>query len=148
MRSFRRLPPLLRVVSLLGVLAILVSLGISTWVWQLDQKNGKAPEHLQLVGWVILELGLVYSWMVTAYNVRHPARFAPTRRPARAAPWLDTWRGQLMSALVASAVPMATIIAALVVSSNTPLVSLAYPVNMVFLVICFVWFVVFGCAMS
>ncbi len=147
MRSFRRLPPILRVVSLLGLLAILASFGVKTWAWWLGQESGQWSQHLDLVGFGLLQLGLTYFLMGIAYNPRHPARFAPVPRPARVARWLDTWRGQLISALVASTVPMATVIVTLAVSPDTPPVLLAYPVKMVFLVAWFVWFTVWGWAM-
>jgi hypothetical protein len=39
---------------------------------------------------------------------------------------LDTWRGQLMSALALSALPMASVVAALLIPTGSPLFTLTY----------------------
>ncbi len=122
MRSVRRLPPLLRALWLLDMLAILASLGVNTWAYLLGRENGEPRQQLYLAAWALLEFGLACGWTVTTYN----ARLAPVRRPRRAMPWLDAWRGQLMSAFVLSVLPIATMVAALLVSTTSPLFVLAY----------------------
>jgi hypothetical protein len=143
MTSLHRMPPVLRGVWALGMLTILASLGVNTWAWLVGRESGGPREHIYFIGWALLELGLVYNWMVVAYNVRHPARLGPGRHAARAAPWLDAGRGQLLTACIGGALPVATIVA-LVVAPVSPLIFLAFPVNVVFLV---GWYGVLGWAM-
>lgn len=143
MMAIRRLPPLLSALWLLALLATLASLAVNTWAWILGQQSGGPPERKYLVGFALLELSLVYNWMVVAYNVRHPTRVGPVRRPAHSAPWLDAPRGQLITACIGSALPLATIVSALAFP-NIPLVFWAFPANMLFLI---VWYAVLGWAM-
>lgn len=140
MRTVRHLPWLFQVVWLLGLLAVLASLGINTWAFLLGHNSGEDPTQLHLVGWATLELGLVFSWMVTAYLVR----FAPAHHQAHSAPWLDTARGQFISALVGFAVAVATVLVVLMSPPTSPPISVEIPFSIVFLV---VWYAVFGWAM-
>lgn len=143
MRANRRLPPLLLAVWLLAMLAILASLGVTTWAWLLGQQRGGPPERIYFVSFALLELGLVYNWMVVAYQVRHPAHVDPVRRPTHSAPWLDAPRGQLIFACIGSAFPLVTVVA--VAFPGIPLVFWALPVNLLFVI---VWYAVFGWAMA
>jgi hypothetical protein len=140
MRTIRHLPWLFQVVWLLGVLAILASLGINTWAFLLRHNSEEAPTQLQLVSLATLELGLVFSCMVTAYKVR----FAPDHQRAHSAPWLDTVRGQRISAFVGCAVAVATVIVVLVSPPTSPAILVVIPLDIVFLV---VWYAVFFWAM-
>lgn len=124
MRSARHLPPLLRVLGVLGMLAPLASCGLSTWAFLLTWKGGEPPESLRLIPTALIALGLACIWPGVVYNARRDP--APFRRPRRAMPWLETWRGQLASALVLSVVPVAAVVVALLVSPATPLFWVAY----------------------
>jgi hypothetical protein len=140
MWTIRHLPWLFQGLWLLGVLAVLASLGINTWAFLLGHDSGEVPTQLHLVGWAILELGLLYNWMVIAYNVR----FAPDHHRAHSAPWLDSVRGQRISAVVGGVVALTTVAAALMSPPPSPLMSLAVPFSILFLV---VWYAVFAWAM-
>ena len=142
MRSFHRLPPLLRALLLVWQLTFLASLGVSAWAWRLGHESGKSPVQLYVIAWALLEIGLACSWPVAAYNNTHAT---PFRRPRRSAPWLDSWQGQLLSALGLAALPIATIAAALWIFPRSPLFSLAYVFDMLSLL---VWFAAFTWALQ
>jgi hypothetical protein len=128
MRSVRQLPPLLRVLGMLGVLAPVASCGVNTWAFVLGWNSGEPPQPLT---WALIDLGFACIWPVVVYN----ARLAPFRRLRHTMPWLDTWRGQLASALVLSALPMAAVIVALLVAPSTPLFWLTYMFDILFLLV-------------
>lgn len=132
MRSLRRLPPVLRVLAVMSPLAFLASLAVATWAWRLGQEGGKLSEQLNLVMLSLLGLGMACNWPVTIYNVRS----TPFRRARRWTAWLDAWQGQLLSALGLGALPIATIVAALVISPTSPLFSIAFVFTLLSLLVC------------
>jgi hypothetical protein len=131
MRSFRRLPPLLRALLPVWLLATLASLGVFLWSWWLWYESGKSSPQLEVVGLALVELALACTWPVAAYN----ARSTPFRGPRRPAPWLESWRGQLMSVLALSALPVLAVVVALVVSPDTPVFGLAFACGLLFLLV-------------
>jgi hypothetical protein len=131
MGSFRRLPPLLRALLPVWLLAFLASLGVNTWAWWLGQASGKSSPQLFIVSMALLELSFACTWPVAAYN----AHMAPFRRTRRPAPWLESWRGQLMSVLGLSALPVLAAVVALVVSPDTPAFGLAFAFGLLFLLV-------------
>jgi hypothetical protein len=106
----------------------------------LGHNSGETPTQLHLVSWATLELGLLYIWMVTAYTVR----FAPDHHRAHAAPWLDSVRGQFISALVGGVVALPTVVVSLLSPPASPPIWVAIPYSILFLV---VWYAIFGWAM-
>lgn len=142
MRYFRRLPPVLLVLQCLALLAILIALGGSGWVMVMEHRGAEVAPNVSPMAMVILEVGLIYNWLVITYNLRHPVVTpgAPTRRLAHPLPWLDSWRGQLISALVGMTIPLATLVA-LAALPPTAVVLWAFPINVIFLV---GWYTVFG----
>lgn len=118
MRTVRRLPPVLRRVRLVGALAILAALGIYIWpVLVVREQRLQLPLQLTLLSVALTQLGLNSMLVIQAYK----DHTAPIPRPRRAIPWLDTWRGQLIAALVLGALPSAAIVVALVSFADSPL---------------------------
>lgn len=126
MMALRRLPPLLRVLWVVWLLAFLASLGVTTWAFLLGREGAKSSSQLYVVAWALLELGLACNWPIGAYN---NTRATPFRRPRRSASWLDSrldsWRGQLAAAFVLAVLPIACIAVALSASPGSPLFTVA-----------------------
>jgi hypothetical protein len=109
MQHFRRLPPLLRALWLLGLLFLLASLGTAAWTWAMFREHqGLSATPWQIVGPAFLVLALACNWPSAAYGLRF-------RHAARALPWLDTWRGQLAATLGLAALPLVSVAVALVI---------------------------------
>lgn len=142
MRYVRRLPPVLLVLQFLALLATLIAIGGFGWVVVMEHRGAVVAPNVSAMAWAILELGLIYNWLVTTHLLRHPVPtpFAAARHLAHPLPWLDAWHGQLIAALVGTTVPLATLIA-LVALPPTGVVLWAFPVNIVFLI---AWYVTLG----
>jgi hypothetical protein len=130
MRDFRRLPPLLRALWLLGLLFLLA--GVGTWVWGVlwDHQDLFARQGRDLA-WAFLLLALACNWPGVAYN----ARFL---RSGRALPWLDTWRGQLAAAVGVAVLPLGFVAVALLIPPNSPLSVLTFLLTVLVLVVAYV----------
>ena len=111
----RRLPPLLRALSLLALLVLLAGCGVSTWAWAvLRDHQDLVARRAQALAPAFLLLAWACIFPGAAYN----ARF---QRPGRALPWLDTWRGQLAAALGLAVLPLGIVAVVLFIPPRSPL---------------------------
>src|SRR5258706_8691822 len=102
MRSFRRLPPVLRAVAGPGQLSLLASVGVMMWTTLATRGEGQSAASRGwnrgwAIGWSLLVLGMACLPLIVAYN----ARFA--RRPTRRAPLTDAWQPHPKVALALTA---------------------------------------------
>src|SRR5258706_2094637 len=134
MRSFRRLPPLLRAVSGLAQLSLLAAVGVMTWTilaTRGEEQSAARREWNQgtAIGWSLWVLGMACLPLLLAYN----ARFA--RRPTRRAPLTDAWQTQLNVALALAALPFCTLVCALLIPSTSALFQVVYALGFLSLVV-------------
>jgi hypothetical protein len=118
MRYIRRLPPLLRMASLLGLLFPLASLAllVSWLVTGLRSFSRSPPEPDVGPGLFALNLGLlggVCSCVVTAYSTRF-------RRPDGEPFPLGSWQSQLRAILLLAALPSCALVVALFIPPTPP----------------------------
>ena len=128
MRYFRRLPPLLRALWLLRLLFPLASLGLLAWTLVVFREQEISTARAEAVGLALVMLAVACNWPVTVYSVRF-------ERPARALPWLSTWRGQLAAALGLAALPLGVVAVVLFIPTNSPLYSVEYLLTMLALLV-------------
>ncbi len=114
MRYFRRLPPLLRVVSLLGLLCVLASLVLLVSVLVTSLRSfpsfSRSPLDDERRGIMALNLGLLggaCSVAVSAYTTRF-------RRPNRGPFPLNSWQSQVQAIALGAALPLCALAVALV----------------------------------
>jgi len=118
MRYFRRLPPLLRVASLLGLLFPLVSLAllVSVVVTSPRSFSQLPPEPDFGRGLFALNLGLLggaCSCAVTTYSTRF-------RRPDGEPFPLGSWQSQLRAIVLLAALPLCALVLALFIPPTPP----------------------------
>lgn len=117
MRNFRRLPPLLRVASVLGLLCALASITmlVSALITSYRSFPQSPPDFTRelVIGLDVGMLGGACSFAVTAYSGRF-------RRPDRGSFLLSSWQSQLSAILLVAALPSCALALALV----APLISL------------------------
>lgn len=118
MRYFRRLPPLLRVVSLLGLLIALAS--IAVLIEALLMSLSSAPPHWSADGSRLLAIGLnlgmlggACSFAVNTYSLRF-------RRPDRGTFALESWQSQVRAITLLAALPLGALVMVLVVPLSFP----------------------------
>jgi len=119
MQSFRRLPPFLRAMSGLGQLAILAALGVLTWTFLAARGADQAGASR---GWnrgmalfmALLLLSMACSVTLAAYNRRF-------EHPPRRALWPDAWQTQLKVVLALAALPLSSLVFALLVPPSSSL---------------------------
>jgi hypothetical protein len=134
MRSFRRLPPFLRAVSVLGQLSLLAAVGVMTWTILATRGEDQSAARREwnqgtAIGWSLVVLGMACLPLLLAYN----ARFA--RRPTRRAPLTDAWQTQLKVALALAALPFCTLVCALLIPSTSSLFQVVYALGFLSLLI-------------
>lgn len=109
MRAIRRLPPFLRALWVLGHLALLTDTGVLAWWFpNLHEDDLSLGSHVAAILLALLLLVLACTLMIAAYNLRF-------ERPGRSAPWPDSWRVQLTVVLALAALPLCSLVFALVV---------------------------------
>ncbi|MGZ3599950.1 MAG: hypothetical protein ACXWQR_09105 [Ktedonobacterales bacterium] len=126
MRYFHRMPPLLRVASILALLFYLVSggllgpllmRGLSTFSQMMSQST--VPQmpvdflRVLVIGGNLSMLGLACTFALIAYNTR--LRW-PDTRPLL----LDSWQSQVRAIVLPSALPLCAITLALVTPQTLP----------------------------
>ena len=120
MTPFRRLPPFLRAVWVLALLSLLAALGVMTWTYLATRGEDQSAARREwnqgtAIGWSLLVLGLACLPLLLAYN----ARFA--RRPTRRALWPGAWQTQLKVVLALAALPLSSLVFALLVPPSSSL---------------------------
>lgn len=118
MRYFRRLPPLLRVASLLGVLFPLASLVLLVALMVVSSpmfSHGSVTFFLRMLvlGLNLSLLSGACSFAVRAYNTRF-------RRPDSGLSLFDSWQSQVGAIAVLAVLPLCAITLALVSPSTPP----------------------------
>ena len=127
MRSFRRLPPFLRVVSVFGLLFPLTSLvlcaawpvsSITSWFMFL-QASGNA-ERLFVIAGNLTMLGVACTFPISRYNLG--VRQADSGGPVL----LDAWQRQARALALLGALPLCGIILALIIPPASSIFALAF----------------------
>ena len=134
MRSFCRLPPVLRAVAGLGQLSLLAAVGVMTWTYLATRNEDQSAASRGwnrgwAIGWSLVVLGMACLPLILAYN----ARFAG--RPTRRAPLTDAWQTQLKVALALAALPLCALVCALLIPSTSALFQVVYALNFLSLLI-------------
>ncbi len=153
MRYFRRLPPLLRVLTLVGLVAALAAMAmcisalllgfpivVSSAQAPFDGAPLPSPTAQQMaqvstsllwrvaIGANLLPLSGACSWPVQVYVIRF-------RRPAYALPWLvsqlEMWPAQLLAVLALGALPLTALVIALLTPPNVVVVLLAMAASVI-----------------
>lgn len=136
MRYFRRMPPLLRVASILGVLFPLASMillvpllirGLSTISQLMDRSTStQVPQlpvdffRMLVIGQNLSILGLACVFIISAYSMRF-------RRRDGGPFLLDSWQSQVRAIALLAALPLCAIILALVTTQTLPLTFVFIP---------------------
>ncbi len=128
MRIFRRLPPLLRVASLFGLLCALASITllVSALVTSLRSLPKSSPDFGRevVIGLNLVMLGGACSFAVNTYSTRF-------RRPDRGPFPLASWQSQVLAIVLPAALPICALALAVVI----PPTALAWLVVIFFSVI-------------
>jgi len=117
MRYFRRLPPLLRVASILGLLFPLASIAllIDLLATSLPSFPDMPPDFLRML-FIAANLGMLsgaFSYTLSIYSVRF-------RRPGGGQYPLDSWQSQVRAIGLLSALPLCAIALALFSPATPP----------------------------
>lgn len=131
MRYYRRLPPLLRVASILGLLFALTALAlfVALFVARIDAILESIPQdQLSDYRWsaIGLNLGLLSGACSTAVN-RYATRF---REPPPAPLPLDSRRSQLLAILLPAALPLCAILLASVIPPKSDWFGVVFGVSL------------------
>ena len=133
MRYFRRLPPLLRVASLLGLLFVLASLivGIAALIVGIEaftSSPSSAPPadsfRLLLIGLNLGMLSGACSFTVNTYSLRF-------RRPDKGLFPLESWQSQVRAISLLAALPLGALVVALVLPLGFATVFLTLGITLV-----------------
>ena len=119
MTSFRRLPPFLRALRVFWMLALLAAMGVLTWTFLAargaDQSGASRGWNRGMALFMALFLlSMACNTMLLAYNRRF-------EHPARRALWPDAWQTQLKVVLALAALPLSSLVFALLVPSISSL---------------------------
>jgi drug/metabolite transporter (DMT)-like permease len=126
MRNFRRLPPVLRVASILGLLFALASLvlflGLLITIlpsfprWPVDAFRGL------LIALNLGMLGGACSFAVNAYSIRF-------RRSDRESFPLDSWQSQVRAIVLLAALPIGALALAVVIPPTSLAFGVVFPIS-------------------
>ena len=108
MRAIRRLPTFLRALSLLGMLALLAAVSVLTWASRVLPGDYQSFGQRFTLCMFLLMLAMACNVMVIAHNLRF-------KHPGRSAPWPDAWQVQLTVVLALAALPLCSLLFALLV---------------------------------
>ncbi len=128
MSNFRRLPPVLRVASLLrplfplGFSAVFVYLVTAGW-WSSAHLVVFASRAAVIAGNLLL-VGLGCSLVVRRYNSRF-------RQPSREPFPLASWQSQVRALLALEALPLCALVLALVISPTVRAFQVVFPVTLI-----------------
>src|SRR5258706_3430878 len=130
-RYFRRLPPLLRVASLLGLLFPLASLALLvpllvTSLPSFPQSFSQVPSDFDHRGIIGLNLGLLGGACSVAVNA-YSTRF---RRPDRGPFLLSSWQSQMRAVALLSVLPLCGIALALVIPPTSLAFVVVFPISL------------------
>lgn len=137
MRSFRSLPPVLRVASLLRLLFPLglfatVMFPVTASLWTTSARMGIYASQVVVIAANLSLLGLACGLVVRAYNAR-------VRQPVRRPFPLDSWRNQVGMILALAALPVCALVLAVVIPPTARAFQIVFPASLlgaiVFLVV-------------
>jgi hypothetical protein len=113
-RNFRRLPPLLRVSGILGLLLALTSVGLLTQAFLTSLSTfPNWPLRTSVIGMNLGMLGAACSVVVQAYSRRF-------RQPGRGPFPLNSWLSQLRALALVAALPLCALAWAVFIPSTQP----------------------------
>ena len=116
MRDFRRLPPLLRVAAVLGLMLPLASLALLSQMLVAALPTLDWPSDFSRVSVVassLVMLGLACTFVSTIYSTRF-------RYPQRRSFPLDSWQSQVRTIVLLAALPLCVFAWAIFVPATTP----------------------------
>ena len=114
MRNFRRLPPLLRVTGILGLLLALTSVGLLACVFLTSLSSfSNWPLKTTVIAMNLGMLGATCSFAVQAYSMRF-------RQPGRGLFPLDSWQSQLRALALVAALPLSALAWAVFIPLTQP----------------------------
>lgn len=127
MRYFRRLPPLLRVASLLGLLFPLPFLILPLYYFvQIMRSSPTASEYDARLLVIGLNLGMVCmacSLVVRSYSKRF-------REPGTPGPFpLDSWQSQVRAIVLVAALAICALVLAVIISPTARAFQIVFPVS-------------------
>ena len=133
MTGFRRLPPVLRVASLLRplfplALFALFALMVTAESWSPGPEVAYVS-RVAVIGINLGVLGLGCSVMVHVYNSRF-------RQPGKESLLLESWQRQLWTMLALAAIPVCAIALALVIPPTARAFQFAFPVSLIGVFVC------------
>jgi hypothetical protein len=123
MRYFRRLPPLLRVASLLGLLFYLTALALLINYLVTGLYAHRDPSRVPIIALNLLWLGSACSFAVNGYSTRF-------RRSDRGPFPLDSWQSQVRAIALLSALPLCGIALALVIPPTSLAFVVVFPISL------------------
>ncbi len=128
MRYFRRLPPLLRVASILGWLFFLAA--IALWGYSLVMKappslqSSQETDRVRIIALNLYILGLGCIFVIKTYSSRF-------RQPDRMPYPLDSWESQLRAIALMSAPLICALVLAVVISPASRAFAIVYPISII-----------------
>lgn len=133
MTRFRRLPPVLRMASLLRPLFplglfVAFALIITAGVWS-SGHEGVYGSRVVVIALNLSLLGLGCTLVVRVYN----ARF---RQPGREPFPLESWQSQVRTTLMLTAIPVCTLVFALVIPPTAGAFELVFPASLIGVFVC------------
>lgn len=143
MTGFRRLPPVLRVASLLRPLLPLgLFVGLALLVTAGTWPHGPAVAYALRIAVIALNLGVLglgCSVIVHVYNSRF-------RQPGREPFSLESWRSQVRAILAMAAIPVCALVLALVILPTARAFQFVFPVSLIGVFVCLAVALVIGAA--
>ena len=133
MTSFRRLPPVLRVASLLrplGPFGLFVAFAymVSAEAWS-SAHEGLYAGRVAVIAINLAVVGLGCNAVVRVYNSRF-------RQPDRATFPLASWQSQVRTMLALTIIPVAALVLAMVIPPTARAFQLVFPASIVGAVVC------------
>lgn len=127
MRYFRRLPLLLRVASILGLLFSLVPIVVFIEVLIAGRLSvpqwGEDTSRVEIIAWNLGLLGCACTLSVDIYSTRF-------RRPDRRPFPLDSWRSQARAISLLAALPIGALVLAVIIPTSLAL-QVIFPVSII-----------------
>ena len=128
MRYFRRLPPLLRVASILGLLFALASIvgfvEVIIAVLSSIPRSPVDPSRMLVIALNLGMLGLACNVAVNSYSMRFRQ---PDKRPFP----LDSWQSQVRTILLLAALPIAALVLAVAIPPTSLAFGIVFPISII-----------------
>lgn len=134
MTGFRRLPPVLRVASLLRPLFPLglfgaLGLGLTAGQWSFAHLGAPYASRVGVIALNLSLLGVGCTLVVHVYNSRF-------RQPGREAYPLESWQSQVRTILALAAIPVCALVLTLVIPPTASAFQFVFPVSIIGAFVC------------